>query len=218
MNRLALLPILPLCALWSCVRDEVETPADSDAGADAAALPADASPDGYVEPADALPPVPRVPEKHRPAAEMCDDLRTPGSAMPGIEGASCGADADCTDGDNGRCVDFRGDQQCNYDECFADADCPGMGVCACGGGFWSDNNVCLNDGNCRTDADCGEGGACSPTLGDCGDYAGVVAYYCHTPTDECVDDADCTGTAGRGYCAYNPAAGHWMCSDAQCVG
>ena len=93
-----------------------------------------------------------------------------------------------------------------------------LGVCACGGGFWSDNNVCLNDGNCRTDADCGEGGACSPTLGDCGDYAGVVAYYCHTPTDECVDDADCTGTAGRGYCAYNPAAGHWMCSDAQCVG
>jgi hypothetical protein len=210
MNRLALLPLLPLCVLWSCVRDEVDTSAD-DLGTSA-----DASPDGYVEPADALPPVPGLPEKHRPVAEMCDDVRGPGSANPDFGGA-CGADAECTEGDNGRCVDFRGDQQCTYDECFADADCPGMGVCECGGGFWSDNNVCLNDGNCRTDADCGEGGACSPTLGSCGNYSGVAAYYCHTAADECVDDADCTGLPG-GYCAYNPAAGHWMCSDAQCVG
>lgn len=217
MNRLslvALLPLMPLAALPACVRD------DADAADAAAEAPADATHDGSMEREDALPPAPGLPVKHRPVGEMCDDRREPGTAMAGFEG-ECDEDADCVDGRNGRCRDFRGDQRCTYDECFSDADCPGKGVCECGGGFWSDHNVCLNDGNCRTDADCADGereGACSPTLGDCGDYAGVVAYYCHTPADECVDDADCAGVLPGGYCAFNPAAGHWKCSDAQCVG
>jgi Cys-rich repeat protein len=138
--------------------------------------------------------------------------------------ASCSADADCPDAGSvcvdGMCwapegggtgIDPQPEQVCEQD-----ADCPEGELCF--DGYCSGFDTPPDDSGCAEDADCGEGGACSPTLGDCGDYAGVVAYYCHTPADECVDDADCTGTAGRGYCAYNPAAGHWMCSDAQCVG
>jgi hypothetical protein len=133
---------------------------------------------------------------------------------------TCHAHADCTAGQNGRCSGNGHDGwHCTYDQCFADADCSGTAassVCACEGGFRSDNNVCLRDGNCRTDADCGSGGYCSPSLGSCGNYAKAVGYFCHTPQDECVNDSDCGG--GPWYCAYSPLVGHWKCSNAHCVG
>ena len=156
----------------------------------------------------------RVPKKHRALAEGCDDMRGPGSNTNQSEG-SCTTDADCTEGRNGRCEDFRGDIHCSYDTCFDDDGCDGTHVCACGGGFWSDNNVCLREGNCRTDGDCGPGGYCSPSLGDCGEYSGVVGYFCHTAEDECVDDEDCEG---GDHCAFDPVTDRWMCSDTACVG
>lgn len=213
MNRLDPLTLCLLtatCTLWACARDDVGRDHSADAAADASVEPGDADPG-----ADAVVPVDGMPVKHRASAERCDNTREPGNATPG-PGQACGADADCTEGENGRCTDYRGMNECTYDQCFMDATCPADRVCECGGGFWSDHNVCLGEGDCRTDADCGEGGACSPTLGSCGDYAGVVGYYCHTPEDACVDDTDCVGPGE--YCAFNPAAGHWMCSDAQCVG
>jgi hypothetical protein len=161
----------------------------------------------------------RTPEKHRPSATACDKVRPGDDPMvPDAGSWPCRAHADCIEGQNGRCSAIgRGGWACTYDECFADADCGGPGgVCACdGSSSRADNNVCLS-GNCRTDADCGAAGFCSPTFGSCGNYSGVVSYYCHTPQDECVDDADCGGPAG--YCAYVPAAGHWKCSNAHCVG
>ena len=45
--------------------------------------------------------------------------------MPGF-GEDCTADAQCTDGDNGRCMAPLGGaavNQCSYDQCFSDADC-----------------------------------------------------------------------------------------------
>jgi hypothetical protein len=113
---------------------------------------------------------------------------------------------------------------CTYDACFTDSDCPapagpasGPVVCACENGFRSDNNVCIQ-GNCQVDADCDAKGLhwCSPTLGSCGNYTGFQGYYCHTPEDQCLDDADCS--ANGGYCAYEPTVGHWACSTQQCVG
>ena len=133
-----------------------------------------------------------------------------------LRGDGCAQDEHCTRGDNGRCEDFRGDWRCTYDECFADASCNQGGPCACEGGFWSDSNVCL-PGNCRTDADCGSAGYCSPTFGDCGGYSGVIGYYCHTAQDTCLDDADCTAN-GSGYCMYRPELAHWACGYGQCVG
>ncbi|HKU40744.1 MAG TPA: hypothetical protein VJR89_21435, partial [Polyangiales bacterium] len=75
-----------------------------------------------------------------------------------------------------------------------------------------DNNRCLA-GNCRVDADCGQSGYCSPSFGSCGSLDGVVAYYCHTCQDECIDDEDCSRLQGECaspsstpafFCAYVP--------------
>jgi hypothetical protein len=164
--------------------------------------------------------VERVPEKHRAAAVACDDERPPGNVRAFFFlGSECAQDAQCSAGHNGRCQDFRGTSACTYDECAVDGDCSSSGPCACEAAFWSDANACL-PGNCRTDADClGGGGYCSPTFGDCGDYAGVIAYYCHSPDDTCIDDSDCTSaTQGPGYCMYRPELGHWECGYGQCVG
>jgi len=168
----------------------------------------------------------RVPLKHRPEAVACDHERVDNVvSIPDNPGApvDCESHDDCVGGENGRCVGNTHDGwYCTYDRCFGDGDCsPGAQVCECGGGFRSDHNVCLGQGNCQVDADCGAGGYCSPSYGDCGDYLGVVAYYCHTDADECIDDADCDGepsSFGTPYCAYNPTAGKWMCSSQQCAG
>jgi hypothetical protein len=74
-------------------------------------------------------------------------------------------------------------------------------------------------GNCQIDADCGDGGYCSPTQGDCGSYSGIIGYYCHTPADTCVNDSECSDPErGPGYCMYRPELGHWQCGYGQCVG
>ena len=74
-------------------------------------------------------------------------------------------------------------------------------------------------GNCQIDADCGDGGYCSPTQGDCGSYTGIIAYYCHTAQDTCVNDSECIDPErGPGYCMYRPELGHWQCGYGQCVG
>lgn len=163
------------------------------------------------------------PENHRPAPEACDDERPLSTdwlpdpeTMPGMD---CYAHEDCTEGRNGRCSDMgRGWWQCTYDQCLDDDGCAGGGVCSCGGGWGSDANACL-PGNCQVDADCGEGSWCSPSFGDCGDYSGVVAYYCRTPDDQCLNDSGCVDPEqGPGYCMYSESAGYWLCSYSHCVG
>ncbi|HKO91194.1 MAG TPA: hypothetical protein VJU61_08580 [Polyangiaceae bacterium] len=130
----------------------------------------------------------------------------------------CVSDADCTANDNGRCNNNREYWSCSYDTCYSDATCTSGGPCACEGESGSLGNTCLS-GNCRTDADCPGSGYCSPTLGGCGNYGGVVGYYCHTAADTCLDDADCASpTQGPGYCLYAPEVGHWSCGYGQCVG
>jgi hypothetical protein len=178
--------------------------------------PTDAQVDRTV---DTNPPLPRIPVKHRAAAETCDNIRDVPEPDPAYyyEGRNeeCRVHADCNQGSNGRCGMNRDVYYCTYDACFNDSDC-GEFACICGG---DGANRCMT-GNCQVDADCGANGFCSPSFGDCGSYSGVVAYYCHTPQDECTDDIDCGGTGeGMGsYCAYNPVAGKWMCSNSQCVG
>ncbi|MGK0359743.1 MAG: hypothetical protein ACI9U2_002049 [Bradymonadia bacterium] len=167
--------------------------------------------------AEPEPPI-REPARHRVAAEVCDDVRPPGFEGEPREGAECAQDSDCVDGENGRCTAGRF-IFCSYDHCFADDECGnenGGGVCGCEGAALDDGNVCLG-GDCRVDADCGRGGFCSPTFGGCGNFAGVVAYHCHTPQDECIDDAECVAMP-QGYCAFAPERGLWACSYSQCVG
>ena len=165
----------------------------------------------------------RVPERHRATATQCDGERPyldPG-VPPDGEGppVSCRTHEECTDGTNGRCGGNGHDGwYCTYDQCTTDSECDGK-VCECEGGFRSDADVCLREGNCLVDADCGVGGYCSPSFGDCGSYMGVVAYFCHTAADECVDDVDCGDEDSWGpYCAYNRVSGRWTCSESHCAG
>ena len=166
--------------------------------------------------------LPAVPEEHRAAPTVCDDTRVDNSVMPDPDHplVECRAHSDCTEGANGRCIGNSHDGwYCSYDACFDDAGCGAGSVCQCEGGFRSDANVCLA-GNCVTDADCGETGYCSPSMGDCGDYFGTVGYFCRTCADECVNDADCGGAGNWGdpYCAFDPGAGKWLCSNSHCAG
>jgi hypothetical protein len=111
--------------------------------------------------------------------------------------------------------------------CRTDEACGAGKACECEGGFRSDNNVCVEAG-CRVDSDCapvnaacGAAGHCSPSLGSCGHYTKTVGYYCHTPKDECIDDADCSGQGsfgGKPYCKFEPSVGHWKCSTQECAG
>lgn len=167
---------------------------------------------------------PHPPLLHRASPATCSMTRPAGVTMSGGGMSQCTSDADCKDsskGQNGRCVPSRIGTICSYDTCFDDSVCGGK-VCECRAAATSASlatNHCLSEGNCRTDADCGTGGACSPSFGSCGSYSGVVAYYCHTSRDTCVDDAECATSGGfPGYCAYNPAAGIWQCSTSLCAG
>lgn len=173
-----------------------------------------------------VPPTRRVPMRHRAAAMACSRERPASTCMAGFGPPSaCTTDAQCTTGVNGRCVGNPHDGcRCNYDTCFADGECSTGGPCECrlSSRGASGANVCLA-GNCRVDADCGAEGFCSPTLGSCGDYGGTVGYYCHTPNDECLDDADCVdrdaGFLGqRPYCMFARETGRWVCSNQGCAG
>jgi len=113
-------------------------------------------------------------------------------------------------GVNGRC-DVLGPLpgcECAYDQCSGDSACPKGETCACHDTpLASGGNQCLPS-NCRVDGDCGAGGYCSPSAdGGCGQLTG---YYCHTPSDTCVNDSDCTAPHS---CVYDRKAGHWVCKE-----
>jgi hypothetical protein len=163
-------------------------------------------------------PTTTVPSAHRSAAETCDTERGPGFVEDSeyqITG-DCDTDAQCLDGVRGRCTVNRELALCTYDACESDNDCS-AGPCICGAGAVAANE-CMA-GNCKLDGDCGAGGYCSPSQSTCGNYSGVVGYWCHTAEDECVNDTECTSAEqGDGYCMYSPEASHWLCSFSQCAG
>ena len=224
--------LVSISLVWGCfssvpMDEDPSDPADSalppTEGTDLPETPEKANETGataFVAPAsDTEGAVSRIPEAHRAKSEICDSVREVPEPTYQHEYNECTAHADCKEGENGRCEignwwdDYL---KCTYDLCFKDGDCEAGKICQCGGDA---ANRCYAEGNCRTDADCGRNGYCSPTLGSCGHYSGPVGYYCHTPDDECVNDADCADQFEYGgYCAYNKVSGHWSCSDAECDG
>ena len=62
-----------------------------------------------------------LPSPTRPAPVTCSACRPPGAMSSG--GGVCASDADCTEGDNGRCAFGRAGAFCSYDACFRDSDC-----------------------------------------------------------------------------------------------
>jgi hypothetical protein len=160
----------------------------------------------------------RVPVNHRPDGSTCPQQRGPGTLTPGCDydagfgNATCKHDSDCTKGTNGRCVvppyvPLACSTTCSYDECFSDSDCTGNVPCICRTSPTDYGaNVCEGFSKCRVDADCGPGGYCSPSgVENCN-----TGYFCHTPSDACIDDVDC---GHGGTCNYDPTAAHWRCSN-----
>lgn len=155
------------------------------------------------------------PDPNREVAYACSACRPPTTTSS--TNGTCHTDADCNDatmGSNGRCVYGRIGPHCDYDTCFADADCASNEACLCDGSDGG-GNTCV-PASCHVNADCTGGLDCSPTFGSCGLYSGYVGYRCHTATDTCTTDADCTGVGA--YCAYDETSAHWACSSTQCAG
>jgi hypothetical protein len=184
----------------------VDSGANDGGGVDGATLPdtgADTGADAGV----------RVPMYHRPDDSACSAAAPAGNCSFGGGGPGvCSMDSECTAGVNGRCNMNNGGAvfcRCTYDTCQHDTDCPTGQACAChGADFHADSNECIA-GNCRVDSDCGAAGFCSPTIGGCG---GLAGYYCHTASDTCIDDSDCTGGALQA-CQYVSTSSRWQCMD-----
>lgn len=192
----------------------------------------------------------KVPLNHRSASASCPSQRGPGpscatticASQPypsGVATPSCASDSQCTGGKNGRCFPFEGlvgPGGCSYDECFSDSDCGARTPCLCRSSATDNSaNACDVGGNCAVDSDCGPGGYCSPSMGSCpsaapevevqDNYAGPSPYYCHTASDQCVNDSDCAspdaGTASSlgtsTLCAYNTQDKRWECTQITCL-
>ena len=157
-----------------------------------------------------------IAQNHRTGDALCATSAPAGNISCGAECPAgptfqCGADADCTDGSNGRCVNGGGPagSYCVYDGCASDGDCGISEVCGCHGTTYASpwSNSCV-PGNCRLDADCGPHGFCSPasSLGECS--GSLAGYYCHTSADACINDSDC---GPQKICTYGLASHRWEC-------
>jgi hypothetical protein len=165
-----------------------------------------------------------APPSHRAQATACS---TPGPANCDIgdagAGASCSNDSDCAAPDGSfTWYTFCLHGTCATDECITDSDCASNEVCNCAsdsgyGGSVCHVNRCL-PANCHVDADCGPGGFCTPSVGYCG---GILGFYCHKPTDPCLDpsvDCHCPGLSVPA-CVYSPQGANWVCGEAAgCAG
>jgi len=162
---------------------------------------------------------PRTPVKHRAASASCPQERAAGMPVGGcLLPSSCTGDGDCTAGANGRCLLTPPGcgHECSYDTCASDSDCPDNGVCACRSSSTDTSANTCYAGNCRIDADCGPGGFCSPSLVDPFPCENCwPGYFCHTPMDSCLDDADCddpNGPAKR--CVFDAKGSRlWACAE-----
>ena len=166
-----------------------------------------------------------APKLHRAVATRCGPSVRTRERDPSLDG--CKGDAECRNGSNGHCernmvAHAHFENRCIYDRCSTDDDCKkreedplSTGPCTCG--EKGEVNACLA-GNCRTDADCGSSGFCSPSRDfECG-YEGSSGYYCHTRDDQCVNDSDCAIDGGKqsAQCRYDPNANRWACASTEC--
>ncbi len=129
-------------------------------------------------------------------------------------GVQCTKDTDCTMGNDGRCITNNGGALtcfCTYDTCVHDGDCMQGQTCGCHGSpyTYDHGNTCV-PGNCRVDSDCGPNGYCSPSY-DTSQCGGLAGYWCHTASDQCIDDTDCPQNMGPPVCVYSTANMRGQC-------
>lgn len=161
---------------------------------------------------------------HRVSAQVTD----PAHSRPACDGTEslplCAADAECTDGPNGRCeqlvLEFDPTCRCVY-SCASDADCGADEACMpveAAGALWprAEANARCIPAMCRADADCASG-VCG-----LGRYAGgcQVDYTlsCRSEADECRLDSECPYGACAAVAPSEPpftAWGAWACTFAE---
>lgn len=157
----------------------------------------------------------RAPKEHRASRAQCRTERaavTPASDGCPVNALHCAQDSDCSAGSNGRCFDVGlCPSDCSYDDCSQDSDCAHRTPCFCRPSA-TDKNYCFTLSNCSVDADCGDGGYCSPSLITssciCENESCAEGYFCHTARDGCLDDSDCQ--AGQS-CAFDRSAQQFSC-------
>lgn len=163
-----------------------------------------------------------LPADHRPSGSTCPSTRDPGyvDSICGEPQSTwmCKSDADCTEGKNGRCFGQVGGAGCmgtfcSYDQCTEDKDCPSGIPCQCRSSTSNGANVCMTGSNCQVDADCGDGGYCSPSgVSNCS-----MAWFCHTAQDTCIDDTDCAQGGNESECSFDTTAKRWRCGQSTCL-
>jgi hypothetical protein len=161
----------------------------------------------------------RAPKEHRVGRVACPTERgivTPSSDGCPVDAGSgrCAQDSDCTAGRNGRCESIGiCPSDCTYDECVQDSDCANQTPCGCRLNA-TDFTRCFGASNCATDADCGIGGYCSPSLVVraclCIGNACAEGYFCHTQRDGCLDDSDCENSSA---CVFDPVEKRFSCQE-----
>ena len=128
-------------------------------------------------------------------------------------GSNCLHDADCTEGDWGRCLENLGGESnlcdCVYG-CSVDTDCSETQVC-----------LCDEHGSKCIEARCRAGSECDSEICGIGEYdlpgcsiAGYTRAACRTPNDTCRTVALCPG--GHGFCEANFSGYH--CGDGPTCG
>jgi hypothetical protein len=208
-----------LVALPHCGASVADGPSNVDAGA------LDGSPSVNGD-ADSAPDAQCVttPSKPVPRPAACSATSFP-AFMDAGPAVACTTLADCADagasvyGDYHACLA----NECSFDQCLADTDCPTGQACGCAdefGGNAIHYNQCIPT-QCRTNGDCGSGWTCSPSSG--GYCSSLVGFYCHSAADTCATDADCIcpGATQAPYaqCVYTPQLGHFACQvSAVCAG
>jgi hypothetical protein len=181
----------------------------------------------------------RAPLSHREAGADCPRERAEDAGLlwpcgdaAALPGNPCAQDSYCTAGQDGRCLcepvfsappgsaPDASDQLtilynqtfCSYDECFVDSDCGPRVPCDCRDpNIYGNPNVCLSASNCAVDSDCPPPAFCSLSELPPGQTPNI-GYFCHTPNDTCIDDADCPSNGALiPDCGFDPTSGIWLC-------
>lgn len=121
----------------------------------------------------------------------CECRPSSASSAPNVcvGGGNCRVDSDCGPGG-----------YCSPSVLEPLTSCPTSELCPDGGA------ACYEGSTSATGTPPGPGWTQVPCA--CGDACGH-GYYCHTCSDTCIDDSDCTGAAA---CSYNTLRHRWECS------
>jgi hypothetical protein len=123
-----------------------------------------------------------------PGDVPCACRSTSSDSAPNVcaTASNCRVDADC--GAAGFCSPSLVNNPC---QCFSESFCaPGSSGCTATGVDGATKQV-----RCSCGGNCGHG------------------YFCHTPTDSCLDDSDCAG----GICTFDLNSQVWLCASG-CIG